>query len=485
MLGWSTRPSQASIAAAVSRVRPPDAEWMPAMRFRRAVADRGFVPPARTPPSSATTSPSTCYGGPSRSRLHYSYEHAAAAGGAPRVPAVRAHRRPGRRAAAAHNPLDEIPPPLDAVRPPPGGEGRRGRRRDRCHRQRRLPQGPRVFRGGCVSTATFDAAAYCNNKLVGAKFFYKGFEAKRGRPFTEREKSPIDTNGHGTHATSIAAGAEVRGASFFTYGKGNTVGAAPGARIASYKACWSSVHTCTDSDVLAAFDEAIADGVQVISVSFGSANGAKAPEFHNDTVAMASFRAVRNGIVVSASAGNEGPGKSTVKNIAPWLITVGASTIKRHYPATLVLGDGSSYTGSSLYVGAPLISEAKVPLGYGGKYCNGKLDPKKISRKILLCDPSEKGKVTQAEAVRFAGGAGIILPSQEEEGEQTHPIPYIIPAISVPFSDYLLIYKYVQETESPTATIKFGGTVINMDPPAPRVAQPASSGDPEAGCHRT
>ncbi|GJM84392.1 hypothetical protein PR202_ga00056 [Eleusine coracana subsp. coracana] len=190
-----------------------------------------------------------------------------------------------------------------------------------------LPQPPSWFRGGCVLTPTFNASAYCNNKLVGAKFFYKGYEAKIGRPMDETEKSPLDTNGHGSHTASIAAGSPVAGASFFDYGKGRAVGTAPGARIAAYKACWT--HSCTESDVLAAFEEAIADGVHVLSISFGGGDGPVAPEFHNDTVALASFRALLHGIIVSAAAGNGGPGEYTVKNIAPWVITVGASTINR------------------------------------------------------------------------------------------------------------------------------------------------------------
>ncbi|TVU30821.1 hypothetical protein EJB05_22465, partial [Eragrostis curvula] len=189
---------------------------------------------------------------------------------------------------------------------------------------------PSSFRGRCVSAPTFNASAYCNSKLVGAKMFYKGYEAKMGRPLDEKEKSPLDTNGHGTHVASTAAGSAVPGASFFE--------TSPSARIASYKACWT--HACTDSDVLAAFEEAIADGVQVISISFGGNGGIVAPELHNDTVALASFRAVvRNGIVVSATAGNDGPAPFTVKNLTPWVITIGASTMERQFAATVVLGN--------------------------------------------------------------------------------------------------------------------------------------------------
>ncbi|CAN6233217.1 unnamed protein product [Urochloa humidicola] len=55
-----------------------------------------------------------------------------------------------------------------------------------------LPPPPSTFRGSCVSTPEFNASAYCNNKLVGAKFFYQGYEALTGRPidWTKESKSP-------------------------------------------------------------------------------------------------------------------------------------------------------------------------------------------------------------------------------------------------------------------------------------------------------
>ena len=70
------------------------------------------------------------------------------------------------------------------------------------------------------------------------------------------------------------------------------------------------------------------------------------------------FRAVSKGIVVSASAGNSGPGEYTATNIAPWILTVGASTVDREFPADVVLGDGSVYGGVSLYAEEPQIGRA-------------------------------------------------------------------------------------------------------------------------------
>uniref|UniRef100_A0A453LDY0 Subtilisin-like protease n=1 Tax=Aegilops tauschii subsp. strangulata TaxID=200361 RepID=A0A453LDY0_AEGTS len=289
-----------------------------------------------------------------------------------------------------------------------------------------LPPPPRTFRGGCVSTPEFNASAYCNGKLVGAKFFRKGHEAARGRRAVGEtvSMSPLDTEGHGTHIASTAAGSAGPDASFYGYGEGRAVGAAPGARIAVYKACWQG---CASSDVLAAFDEAIADGVDVISASLGTR---KARKFYKDTTAVGAFHAVSKGIVVSASAGNSGPVESTVVNVAPWFLTVGASTINRQFPAVVVLGNGETFTGTSLYTGKPL-GATKLPLVYGGN---------------------------------------------EAQGGQARTSAHILPASAVTFAAAEKIKKYLSTQAYPVATIVFHGTVVGRSPPSPRMASFSSRG---------
>ncbi|CAD6249249.1 unnamed protein product [Miscanthus lutarioriparius] len=81
-----------------------------------------------------------------------------------------------------------------------------------------LPLPPSKFRGTCVSTPSFNGSAYCNNKLVGARFFYEGMKLRMGvAAFSEAEDSlsPLDTNGQGSHTASTAAGSAGVDASFF------------------------------------------------------------------------------------------------------------------------------------------------------------------------------------------------------------------------------------------------------------------------------
>ena len=129
------------------------------------------------------------------------------------------------------------------------------------------------------------------------------------------------------------------GASVFGFGKGTAKGGSPKARVAAYKVCWERLGGCYDCDIIAAFDMAIHDGVDVLSVSLG----VKRPTFFGDGVAIGSFHAVQHGIVVVCSAGNKGPADSTLENVAPWQIVVGASTMDRDFPNYVVLGNNKRF----------------------------------------------------------------------------------------------------------------------------------------------
>ncbi|KAK8988768.1 hypothetical protein V6N11_030144 [Hibiscus sabdariffa] len=187
-----------------------------------------------------------------------------------------------------------------------------------------------------------------------------------------------------------------------------------------------------------------------------------------------------HGIVVSCSAGNSGPGPYTATNIAPWIVTVGASTIDREFPADVVLGDGRTFGGVSLYSGLTL-PDFKLPLVYAGdvgnRYCYiGSISPSKVQGKIVVCDRGGNARVEKGAAVKLAGGLGMILANTAESGEELLADAHLIAATEVGEIAANEIRNYVKMSQFPTATILFRGTVIGPSPPAPKVAAFSSRG---------
>lgn len=173
---------------------------------------------------------------------------------------------------------------------------------------------------------------YVCRKLIGARYFNLGYLSSTTSHKPHSGSSARDLQGHGTHTLSTAAGNRVPGASIFGHAAGTAAGGSPAARAAMYKVCWDG--GCDGADIIAGFDAAIHDGVDVISVSLGGNTN----DYLEDPIALGSFHAVAEGISVAASGGNAGPYEGTVSNTAPWITTVGASTLDRKFPAYLTLG---------------------------------------------------------------------------------------------------------------------------------------------------
>ncbi len=165
----------------------------------------------------------------------------------------------------------------------------------------------------------------CNNKVIGARYFFDG--AAASGPIDDEELFSVrDVDGHGTHTATTAAGNKTTASAFGTF-LGQIEGIAPRARIAVYKACWLRPNTtrsvCATSDLALAIDAAVADGVDIISYSVGtSRREATAPDD------LALLAAAKAGVTAAVSAGNEGPALGTIGSPAgaAWVITVGASS---------------------------------------------------------------------------------------------------------------------------------------------------------------
>ncbi|KAL8054744.1 hypothetical protein ABFX02_04G012200 [Erythranthe guttata] len=347
---------------------------------------------------------------------------------------------------------------------------------------------PSTWKGECSEGVNF-TKAHCNKKLIGARYFSAGYEARKGVVNSSEEfNSARDSDGHGTHTASTAAGRAVANASLFGYASGVAVGVAPKARIAVYKICWKN--GCMDSDILAAFDKAVEDGVNVISISVG---GGAVP-YNLDPMAIGAFGAMERGILVSASAGNEGPTKMTVTNVAPWMTTVGASTIDRKFVADLVLGDGRVISGASLYSGKPLPEKTYLPLIYGGNASAswgfggiragsfsastciaGSLDENSVRGKIVVCDRGGNARVAKGDVVRKAGGAGVVVANVAPIGEGLVADSHLIPGLAISESAARTLRQYINSNPNPRATMVFRGTQVGIKP-APVVASFSARG---------
>ncbi|KAA8528522.1 hypothetical protein F0562_035877 [Nyssa sinensis] len=326
---------------------------------------------------------------------------------------------------------------------------------------------PSRWKGECESGTQFNSSM-CNKKLIGARFFNKGLLANNPN-LNISMNSTRDTDGHGTHTSTTAAGNYVEGASFFGYASGTVRGMAPRARVAMYKALWDEgVYL---SDIAAAIDQALSDGIDVLSISLGL----DGVPLYADPIAISTFAAIEKGIFVSTSAGNEGPDPETLHNGTPWVLTVAAGTIDREFRGIVTLGNAISVTGSSLYPGNSTAS--KFPLLFVDK-CEDTKELQKIGSKIVVCLDKNDTLSDQVYLVGNASVSGGIFISNNTDLE--FYIESSFPAVFLNLEDGKTVLDYIKSSSDPKASFEFQQTLVGTKP-APRVTSYSSRG-PSPSC---
>ncbi|MFD1099513.1 S8 family serine peptidase [Shewanella litorisediminis] len=347
----------------------------------------------------------------------------------------------------------------------------------------KLPSRYSGYLGDCEKEAF---ASMCNDKLIGVRSYPIITDTYTDPSFQPDKNSweitvPVrppngeDYNGHGSHTASTVAG-NILLNTFYTVpdagvtsdGKPTDLvlprisGVAPHANVIMYQVCHPGDGTlnqyagCPGSALLAGVEDAIADGVDVINYSIGTAFGAFPWE---DPVEMAFLGAREAGISVSASAGNSfDPSRSSqrrgaIDHLSPWLTSVAATTHSREFavegkmltnsqggnqPLSDIEGKGitQAYTG-------PVV-EAKA---YGWQYekCN---DPFPAgffdvapdgtpfdTAPIVVCKRGDIARVQKAINVAEGGAGGFIL-RNASNSESLNNDPFAIPGIHISYGDY-------------------------------------------------
>ncbi|KAI4306763.1 hypothetical protein L6164_030012 [Bauhinia variegata] len=301
---------------------------------------------------------------------------------------------------------------------------------------------PKKWKGTC-QTLNFT----CTNKIIGAKYY----RADGSIPDQDL-KSPRDSDGHGSHISSIAAGNPLGQASMLGLGLGTARGAVPSARIAVYKVCWYD--GCYDADILAAYDDAIADGVDIMQISIGGSSNDE--NYFRDVIAVGAFHAMRNGRLTVTSAGNNGPRLGSLSNFSPWSISAAASTIDRKFVTNVELGNKKVCKGISIntFDGQlyPLVYGGDVPNTKGGydastsRFCDsGSMDENLVKGKIILCDARIKGY-----GPLRANASGFLSQGQNFRDDASL---YPLPASYINLQDGAAVLDYINSTRNPNATI--------------------------------
>ncbi|PPR97568.1 hypothetical protein GOBAR_AA23071 [Gossypium barbadense] len=245
---------------------------------------------------------------------------------------------------------------------------------------------PQKWKGACKGGQNFT----CNNKLI------------RARVYTA--DSARDTEGHGSQTASTAAG-------------NNVVNA---------------------KDIMAAFDDAIADGVDLITVSLGLESST---EFYEDAIAIGAFHAAEKGVLVKQSADNSGTaGLQALESTAPWILTVAASTTDRLFVDKVILGNGKTLTGLS--INSFSLNTTKFPLVYG------------------------------LQATSYCDEASARINTKYELDDVSFVVP--LSAITSSSEDYDSVISYLNSTKEPKAEILRSETT--KDKFAPIVASFSSRG---------
>ena len=281
--------------------------------------------------------------------------------------------------------------------------------------------------GGPGTVAAYQAASanpaapppanlFPTSKVIGGYDFVGDTWPDAHNDPEQPDSNPIDIQGHGTHTADILGGRSK---------DGSHLGVAPGTQLYAVKVCSSVSTACSGVALLEGIDFALDpnhtgtldDAVDVINLSLGNSYGQV-----QDDVSLAAANAVRAGVVVVASAGNDGDRPYVVSSPAsmPEVIAVAETQVPTAEDVPLHVTAPASIAGNYFDTAtidwAPIGNGVSGQVVYVGRGCL--TGTESGSPDALLADPSgkialvDRGACNVSEKIArlsAAGAVGVIV----------------------------------------------------------------------------
>lgn len=347
------------------------------------------------------------------------------------------------------------------------------------------PWGAGVYVGDCAG----DFAELCNDKLIGVRSYASvtdNYDDTAVFGDNPPPKNGEDYGGHGSHTASTAGGnilknvplvdreiGEEQGDGINTTGFEfeQISGVAPHANIVSYQICnpgnrsstgpSDTYNGCPGAAIIAALDDAVADGVDVINYSISGGGNPWASSTEQGFLA-----AQEAGIFAAVSAGNSGPEAQTTSKNAPWYTVVGASTHGREVAFEKQIGE---FTGGDSELAAIEGNSASgaitASIVWAGDYPNSNDpdgDPAQCLQpfpagtfdgEIVVCDRGAIARVQKAINAEAGGAGGFVLGNVDGGSNTVANDVYVIPGIHINNENGNALRTWLASGENHTATI--------------------------------
>ncbi len=325
--------------------------------------------------------------------------------------------------------------------------------------------------GLVVEPGTFPTA-----KVIGGFDFvgdnYDSASADPAKNTPKPDPDPLDCNGHGSHTAGTAAGFGVTASGATYHGPyteaalrtGNLrigPGTAPNALIMAYRV-FGCDGSATDADVAGAIDRAVADGADVINMSLGETFGGT-----NGLDTIAADAAALAGVVVVASAGNEGPSAYMTGSPGTSTRTISVAALDTSlpaYPAASIDSSPAATTGLvangiaiSPAITAPVfvVSDGAGGIGLG---CASTDYTSAAAGAIVVTKRGTCARVDRATLGQAAGALAVIMVNN---GGGLPPFEGPIPGVTIPFIGMPLSAEATLAAMTGTHTITAAGTIPN------------------------